>query len=51
MSLRAMFQVCFSILEPLTRSYSERNSDRNRDYDGLKQQCDKAIHELQQLRR
>jgi len=43
----------------LTRSYSDRSNDRNRDansnrerdYDGLKQQCDKAMHELMMLRR
>ncbi|XP_050531919.1 disks large homolog 5 [Daktulosphaira vitifoliae] len=43
----------------LTRSYSDRSNDRNRDtnsnrerdYDGLKQQCDKAMHELVILRR
>ncbi|XP_069696680.1 disks large homolog 5 isoform X2 [Periplaneta americana] len=41
----------------LSRGYSVSNSDRNlsttsvRDYDGLKQQCDKAMHELQMLRR
>lgn len=44
----------------LTRSYSDRSNDRNRadansnrerDFDGLKQQCDKAIHELMMLRR
>lgn len=43
----------------LTRSYSDRSNDRNRDvncnrerdYDGLKQQCDKAMHDLMMLRR
>ncbi|XP_065226709.1 disks large homolog 5 isoform X2 [Planococcus citri] len=40
----------------LTRSYSERSSDRNResvcrDYDALKQQCDKVYQEVQLLRR
>lgn len=46
-------------LDMLTRSYSDRSNDRNRDtnsnrerdYDGLKQQCDKAMHELVILRR
>ncbi|XP_014262219.1 disks large homolog 5 isoform X2 [Cimex lectularius] len=45
--------------ETLTRSYSVSTSDRERvrdniptrDYDGLKSQCDKAMHELQVLRR
>ncbi|XP_068081799.1 disks large homolog 5 [Anabrus simplex] len=44
---------------PLSRNYNGSNSDRSlpsaatspRDYDGLKQQCDKAMHELQMLRR
>nr|CAD7452581.1 unnamed protein product [Timema tahoe] len=41
----------------LSRSCTASNSDRSltsasaRDYDGLKQQCDKAMHELQLLRR
>jgi hypothetical protein len=41
----------------LSRGYTVSNSDRSlsstsvRDYDGLKQQCDKAMHELQMLRR
>ncbi|XP_046989879.1 disks large homolog 5 [Schistocerca americana] len=43
----------------LSRSYTVSNNDRSnssgvasvRDYDGLKQQCDKAMHELQLLRR
>ncbi|CAI6359819.1 unnamed protein product [Macrosiphum euphorbiae] len=43
----------------LTRSCSDRSNDRNRDaysnrergYDQLKQQCDKAIHDLMMLRR
>lgn len=41
----------------LSRGYAVSNSDRSlsstsvRDYDGLKQQCDKAMHELQMLRR
>lgn len=44
----------------LTRSYSDRSNDRNRDVnssrerdsDGIKQQCDKAMmHELMMLRR
>ncbi|PSN54915.1 hypothetical protein C0J52_01656 [Blattella germanica] len=41
----------------LSRGYTVSNSDRSlsstsvRDYDGLKQQCDKAMHELQLLRR
>ncbi|XP_075211047.1 disks large homolog 5-like isoform X1 [Lycorma delicatula] len=42
--------------ETLTRSFSVSNNDRNRDnatrdYEGLKQQCDMAMHELQLLRR
>jgi hypothetical protein len=47
------------MIDMLTRSYSDRSNDRNRDansnrerdYDGLKQQCDKAMHELMMLRR
>jgi len=41
----------------LSRGYTVSSSDRSlsstsgRDYDGLKQQCDKAMHELQMLRR
>lgn len=43
--------------DTLTRTYSVSNADRvrdsipSRDYDGLKSQCDKAMHELQLLRR
>lgn len=43
--------------DTLTRSYSVSTADRvrdnipTRDYDGLKTQCDKAMHELQVLRR
>lgn len=49
----------YPMIDMLTRSYSDRSNDRNRDansnrerdYDGLKQQCDKAMHELMMLRR
>lgn len=46
--------------DTLPRNYSGTNNERertrdssssSRDYDGLKQQCDKAMHELQLLRR
>jgi len=48
-----------SMIDMLTRSYSDRSNDRKRntncnrerDYDGLNQQCDKAMHELMILRR
>lgn len=53
-----IFMFYFSI-DMLTRSYSDRSNDRNRDvssnrerdYDSLKQQYDKAMHELMMLRR
>ncbi|XP_059475211.1 disks large homolog 5 [Neocloeon triangulifer] len=41
----------------LTRNYNSSTSDRSlssstaKDYDGLKQQCEKAMHELQSLKR
>lgn len=41
----------------LTRNYGSNASDRSlgtataKDYDGLKQQCEKAMHELQSLKR
>lgn len=46
-------------IDMLTRSYSDRSNDRNRDvnsnrerdYDSLKQQYDKAMHDLMMLRR
>lgn len=49
----------YFLVDMLTRSYSDRSNDRNRDsnsnrerdYDGLKQQCDKAMHELMMLKR
>jgi len=48
-----------SMIDMLTRSYSDRRNDRNqdansnreRDYDRLKKQCDTAMHELMMLRR
>jgi len=47
------------MIDMLTRNYSDRNNDQNQDaysnreqsYDRLKQQYDKAMHELMMLRR
>jgi len=56
MCVLTLFRFCI-LSGTLSRGYSVSNSDRSlsstsvRDYDGLKQQCDKAMHELQMLRR